>query len=74
MQEQTNFSTMFSHYPRDAMQLIQRQINTAEEGETVRVYAIGGDDILFDCLNGIMGLSNVELAIKNHGDTNDFIR
>jgi diacylglycerol kinase (ATP) len=73
-QEQTNFSTVFSHYPRDAMQLIQRQVNGAEEDETIRVYAIGGDDILFDCLNGIVGLPNMELAIAPHGDTNDFIR
>jgi diacylglycerol kinase family enzyme len=73
-QEKANFSTVVSHYPRDAMQLIQRQVNGAEEDETIRVYAIGGDDILFDCLNGIVGLPNMELAIIPHGDTNDFIR
>jgi diacylglycerol kinase family enzyme len=73
-QEQTNFSTLFSHYSRDSMQHIQRQVNTADEGETVRIYAVGGDDILFDCLNGIIGLPNMELAIMPHGDTNDFVR
>jgi diacylglycerol kinase family enzyme len=56
------------------MQLINQQTVGAEEGETVRVYAVGGDDILFDCLNGIEGLPNTELAIVPHGDTNDFIR
>jgi diacylglycerol kinase family enzyme len=73
-QEQASFSTVVSHYPRDAMQLIQRQVSGAEEDETIRVYAIGGDDILFDCLNGIVGLPNMELAIMPYGNNNDFLR
>jgi diacylglycerol kinase family enzyme len=73
-QEKANFSTVVSHYPRDAMQLIQRQITGSEEDETIRVYAIGGDDILFDCLNGIVGLPNMELAIMPYGDSSNFLR
>jgi diacylglycerol kinase family enzyme len=73
-QEQAKFSILFSHRPRDAMQLIHQQMDGTEEGETVRVYAIGGDDILFDCLNGIEGLPNMELAIVPYGDKSDFLR
>jgi diacylglycerol kinase family enzyme len=73
-QEKPDFSIMFSHYPRDAIGLIQKQVAQAEAFETIRVYAIGGDDILFDCLNGIAGLPSMELAIAPYGNTNSFIR
>jgi diacylglycerol kinase family enzyme len=73
-QEKPDFSIMFSHYPRDAIGLIQKQVAQVEPFETVRVYAIGGDDILFDCLNGIVELPSMELAIAPYGDTNSFIR
>ncbi|MDR2193802.1 MAG: hypothetical protein LBP19_04965 [Treponema sp.] len=73
-QEKPNFSVQISHFPRDAIGIIKREIMTAGEGETVRVYAVGGDGILFDCLNGIIGLPNMELASVPYGKTNDFIR
>jgi len=73
-QESPDFSTLFSHYPRDAIKLIQKQVDEVEPFETVRVYAIGGDDLLFDCLNGIAGLPSMELAISPHGNMNSFIR
>jgi YegS/Rv2252/BmrU family lipid kinase len=38
------------------------------------VYAVGGDGILFDCLNGIVGLENIELAAMPYGTTNDFVK
>jgi diacylglycerol kinase family enzyme len=73
-EEKPNFSTLFSHYPRSAIGILQKQVDEAEEHETIRVYAIGGDDILFDCLVGISGLPNMELAIVPYGATNDFLR
>jgi len=73
-QEKPDFSTLFSHYPRDAIKLIQKQVDEVEPFETVRVYAIGGDDVLFDCLNGIAGLPSMELAIAPYGSANSFIR
>jgi len=73
-QESQNFSIQVINYPRDAIGLIQEQVDKAEEGETVRVYAVGGDEILFDCLNGIVGLPNMELAVVPYGATNDFVR
>jgi len=73
-QDRPDFSTLFSHYPRDAIRLIQKQVDEVEPFDTVRVYSIGGDDILFDCLNGIAGLPNMELAIAPYGVVNSFIR
>jgi diacylglycerol kinase family enzyme len=74
-QERPNFSTLVSKYPREAIGLVQKQIDEADdEWETVRVYAVGGDEILFDCLNAIMGLPNTELAVMPYGLTNDFVR
>lgn len=73
-QEKANFSSVASYYPRSAIGLIQKQVDEADEDETVRVYAIGGDEILFDCLNGISGLPNMELAVVPHGSANNFVR
>ncbi len=73
-QEKPNFSIQISHFPRDAIGIIKREVTASEEGETVRVYAVGGDGILFDCLNGIVGLPNMELTSIPYGKTNDFIR
>jgi YegS/Rv2252/BmrU family lipid kinase len=73
-QERPHFSVQISHFPRDAIGIIKREVTTADENETVRVYAVGGDGILFDCLNGIVGLPNMELAAIPYGKTNDFLR
>ena len=70
-QEKPNFSVVVSKYPRDAIRIIQKQW---DDTETIRVYAVGGDGILFDCLNGIVGLPNIELAIMPYGVINNFIR
>jgi diacylglycerol kinase family enzyme len=63
-----------SRYPRDATVTIRKRLAAVPETETARVYAVGGDGILFDCLNGIVGLPNAELAAVPYGNGNDFIR
>jgi len=72
-QEKPDFSIQMSRFRRDAIVLIQKEVETAKEGDTVRVYAIGGDEILFDCINAIADLPNMELAIVPHGSINDFL-
>jgi diacylglycerol kinase family enzyme len=62
-----------SRYPRDAIGVI-RKFATASEGKIIRVYAVGGNGILFDCLNGIVGIADAELATMPYGNTNDFVR
>jgi diacylglycerol kinase family enzyme len=63
-----------SQFPRDAVGFIPLFAKNLPDTTTLRVYAVGGDGILFDCLNGIMGLKNVELAAIPYGHTNNFIR
>jgi diacylglycerol kinase family enzyme len=63
-----------SRYPRDAIGIIHTSIRSIPNTTIVRVYALGGDGILFDCLNGIAGFENAELAVIPYGSTNYFIR
>jgi diacylglycerol kinase family enzyme len=75
--EETNnddFSIHVSNFPRDAIGAIRSYTKQLNPNDTVRVYAVGGDGILFDCLNGIMGLPYAELATVPYGHTNDFVR
>ncbi|MDR2842487.1 MAG: hypothetical protein LBV52_04745 [Spirochaetaceae bacterium] len=70
----SDFSIYVSQYPRDAICVIRKYMQTVNETEIVRVYAIGGDGICFDCLNGITGISNVEFALMPYGSGIDFVR
>jgi diacylglycerol kinase family enzyme len=63
-----------SQYPRDAVGVIRLYLNALPRDTVVRVYAIGGDGILFDCLNGVAEFPAAELAIVPYGITNDFVR
>jgi YegS/Rv2252/BmrU family lipid kinase len=72
------YSIHISRSPRDAIIVIRRyfkdMVQNAVPDTRVRVYAVGGDGIVFDCLNGIIGIPNAELAIMPYGAKNDFIR
>ncbi|MCL2565334.1 MAG: hypothetical protein FWE24_05920 [Defluviitaleaceae bacterium] len=61
-----------SRYPRDAVSVIKKYIGKTKD--TVRVYSVGGDGIMFDCLNGIVTFENAELAVIPYGISNDFVR
>jgi diacylglycerol kinase family enzyme len=69
-----NYTVHISRFPRDAMGFIHRFMKELPAETPLRVYAIGGDGILFDCLNGIVGFPNVELAAIPYGYSNNFIR
>jgi diacylglycerol kinase family enzyme len=68
------YEIRISRFPRHAIRTVRQYITRAGPETPVRVYAVGGDGILFDCLNGIVGLSNAELAPVPYGRTNDFVR
>ncbi|MCL1954986.1 MAG: hypothetical protein FWF68_05125 [Spirochaetes bacterium] len=72
-QDKPNFSIQFSRYRRNAIGLIQSEIEKAEADDTVRVYAIGGEEIFFDCLNGVAHFPNVQLAAVPYGESSDFL-
>jgi len=68
----SDYFIYISRYPRDAVSVIRKYVR--ETDKTVRVYSVGGDGILFDCLNGMAELENAELAVIPYGTTNDFVR
>ncbi|MDR0984520.1 MAG: hypothetical protein LBL93_05915 [Ruminococcus sp.] len=64
-----------SKYPRDAIAVVNNYLEKATANEeTVRVYAVGGDGILFDCLNGMTKYKDHELTSVPYGNANDFLR
>ena len=69
-----NYDIYLSRYPRDAISAIHRYISNCNCDELVRIYAVGGDGILFDCLNGMVNFPNAELTCVPYGNDNDFIR
>ena len=69
-----DYTIHISRFPRDAVGYIKHAAAELPEGTTLRIYAVGGDGILFDCLNGMMGLPNVELGAMPYGHANNFIR
>jgi len=72
--ENAEYEIFVSRFPRDAVGFIPVFAKTLPESTTLRVYAVGGDGILFDCLNGIVGLKNAELGAIPYGYTNNFIQ
>jgi diacylglycerol kinase family enzyme len=73
-QEKPDYSIQYSRYRRNAMLIIQEAVEKTEPGEVVRFYAIGGEEILFDCFNGAAHYPNTQLAAVPYGETNDFIK
>jgi len=72
--DRDNYKTYISRYRRDAVAVVYSYLSDIPADETVRVYAIGGDGILFDCLNGIVDFPNAELTSVPYGYANDFVR
>jgi diacylglycerol kinase family enzyme len=68
------YTIHISRYPRDAVSVIRTRIGHIGTDRILRVYALGGDGIIFDCLNGIIGAPNTELALMPYGTGSDFIR
>jgi len=73
-QESPDFSIQFSRYRRNAIGIIQEEAEKAKSGSVIRVYAVGGEEILFDCLNGVAHFHNTQLASIPFGESNDFIK
>jgi diacylglycerol kinase family enzyme len=74
--ENSEYDVYVSQFPRDAVGFIPLFARNLVDGTALRVYAVGGDGILYDCLNGIMRLQNVdtELAAIPYGFTNNFLQ
>ena len=72
-QEKPDFSIQISRYRRHAILLIQEELEKAQPDDIIRVYAVGGEEILYDCLNAVAHFPRMELAIVPHGESSDFL-
>ena len=73
-QARSEYSVHTPRYPRESTGIIREQYETIKTGETLRIYAIGGDEIFFDCVNGTAGIPNAELAFVTCGNTDSFLK
>ena len=64
-----NYSIHITRWKRDASGYTLRYVNKAPE--VVRVYAFGGGGTLFEVINGVIGLPNVQVAYFPLGSRND---
>jgi diacylglycerol kinase family enzyme len=61
-----------TRWRRDASGFVRRYVYGADR--IVRVYAVGGTATLFEVINGVTGLPNVQIAFWPFGRTNLFLR
>jgi diacylglycerol kinase family enzyme len=73
VQEKPDFSIQFSRYRRNAITIIQEEAEKAKPGDEIRIYAVGGEGILFDCLNAAAHFPDMQLAAVPYGQNNDFL-
>jgi diacylglycerol kinase family enzyme len=73
-QEKPDFSIQISRYRRNAIGIIHEEAEKAKPGDVIRVYAIGGEEILYDCINGAAHFPNMQIAIMPYGESNDFLK
>jgi diacylglycerol kinase family enzyme len=69
---QFEYHIHITRWKRDASGFAQRYVYNAEK--IVRIYAVGGTATLFDVINGVTGLPNVQIAFWPFGKTNLFLR
>ena len=67
------YDVYVSRWCRDAVMLIQDYV-AGVTGEIVRIHSIGGTGTLFEVINSIAGLANVEVAAHPYGKANAFLR
>lgn len=66
-----SYEVLISKGPGDCTRLARE---AAESGETLRLYACGGDGTLNEIINGAAGYSNVSVTAFPSGSGNDFIK
>jgi diacylglycerol kinase (ATP) len=69
-----NYDVYVSEWCRDSIMFIQQYINGITTGETVRIHALGGTCTLFEIINSVVGLPNVEVASYPYGNANVFLK
>jgi len=72
-QDRPDFSIQMSRYRRNAIGIINEEAEKAKPGDVVRVYAVGGEEILYDCVNAAAYFPGMQVAFVPHGESNDFL-
>jgi diacylglycerol kinase family enzyme len=72
-QEKPDWSIQVSRYRRDAIVIIQEEAEKAKPDDIIRIYAIGGEEILFDCINAVAHFPNMQIAAVPYGETSNFL-
>jgi diacylglycerol kinase family enzyme len=72
--ENPDFSILHTRYRRSIMFLLGQEVEKAEPDDKIRVYAIGGEEVLYDCLNAVAHFANMQLAIIPYGQKCDFLK
>jgi diacylglycerol kinase family enzyme len=72
-QDKPDFTIHMSRYRRNAIGIVGEEAEKVKPGDTMRVYAVGGEEILFDCINAAAHFPNMQVAAVPHGESNDFL-
>jgi len=72
-QDKPDFSIHMSRYRRNAIVLINEAVEKSRPGDVVRIYAVGGEEILYDCINAAAHFPNMQVASVPYGEENDFL-
>jgi len=70
---ENKYDVYVSEWSRDSVMFIQDYIAGVTD-ETIRVHAIGGTCTLFEVVNSVVGLPNVEIASYPYGKANSFLK
>ncbi|MDR0821462.1 MAG: hypothetical protein LBN40_03220 [Oscillospiraceae bacterium] len=68
------YELFFTRFARDAIPAVRKFAAEAGESEIKRVYSVGGDGMLFDIVNAVYGLKNIQIGIIPFGVENDFVK
>jgi diacylglycerol kinase (ATP) len=72
-QDKPDFTIHMSRYRRNAIGIIGEEAEKVKPGDVMRIYAVGGEEILFDCINAAAHFPNMQIAAVPHGESNDFL-
>jgi len=72
-QDKPDFSIQMSRYRRNAIGIVSEEAEKTKPGDVVRVYAVGGEEILYDCINAAAQFPGMQVAAVPHGEANDFL-
>ena len=68
----TEYKIHITLFPREAIAAVHHYILSCPKDEIVRIYAVGGAGLFFECLNGMVDFPNAELTCVSYGVASEF--